>query len=93
MESHINLLVLLLEEISSDDSIEVNDPYYSNTHPLVVAVKYMSNQYLIDSDGHPNQEHIDTICRAGFPIFPGEQDRFGWLTGCIQLSRGIILFG
>lgn len=93
MESHINILVLLLEEISSDDSIEVTDDFYSNTNSLVCAAKYLADKYLIGDDGHPDRDNMDIVVRAGFPIFPGEQDRFGWLTGCIQLSRGIILFG
>ena len=93
MEPNINLLVLLLEEISSDDSIEISNEHYSYTHPLVAAAKYLADKYLIGDDGHPDREYIDIIRRAGFPIFPGEQDRFGWLTGCIELPRGIIMFG
>ena len=93
MEDSLNLLVLLLKAIDSDDSIEVINEHYSSTHPLVIGAKYLANEYLIGDDGHPDREYMDIISSAGFPIFPGEQDRFGWLTACIQLSRGIIMFG
>ena len=31
--------------------------------------------------------------RSGFDVYAGEQDRFGWLIGCISLKRGILYFG
>jgi hypothetical protein len=36
---------------------------------------------------------MDIITLAGFPIYPYEQDSFGWLSGYIELSRGVIIFG
>jgi len=30
---------------------------------------------------------------AGYPIYPGEVDGFGWLTAYFQLKQGILLFG
>lgn len=93
MTDILDLLVQLLKVIDSDTSIEVIGEHYSNTNPLVIAVKYLANEYLISDDGHPDRDNMDIISNAGFPIFPGEQDRFGWLTACIELSRGIIMFG
>lgn len=93
MEDSLNLLILLLKRVDSDTLIEVTNDYYLITHPLIDAIKYVANECLIGEDGHPDRENMDTIVRAGFPIFPGEQDRFGWLTGCIELSRGLITFG
>jgi hypothetical protein len=93
MSDSLNLLISLLNYINTDETIDIIDGHYSYTNPLVNAVLFIANDYLIGEDGHPDRKSIDTIIRAGFPIFPGEQDRFGWLTGCIELRRGIIMFG
>lgn len=86
----ICLLVNLLNYINKDDSIQVTNNYYDINHPLIIAALYLANEILISDDGHPDRNNIDTIVKAGFPIFPGEQDSFGWITICIQLSHGII---
>jgi hypothetical protein len=93
MNSNLELLILLLKKIDSDSSIQVINNIYTYTHSLVNAAKYMANEYLIGDDGYPNMDAIDYIILNGFHIFPGEKDRFGWLTGCIELSRGLIIFG
>ena len=43
--------------------------------------------------GDENFKNIVTIREAGFDVYAGEQDRFGWLIGCIELKRGVIMFG
>ncbi len=88
-----NLLISTLKVIDVDEMIIVNNELYENSHPLVIVAKYLANECLIGDDGHPLREEMDKVSSAGFPIFPGEMDRFGWLTGCIQLSRGLIVFG
>ncbi len=93
MSDSLELLIMLLKRITTDNSIEIYNDHYSITHPLVDAAKFLANECLIGDDGHPDRENMDTVVEAGFPIFPGEMDRFGWLTGCIQLSCGIIMFG
>jgi hypothetical protein len=93
MSDSVELLIMLLKRITSDDTIEIYKEHYSITHPLVDAAKFLANECLIGDDGHPDRETMDEVVEAGFPIFPGEMDSFGWLTGCIQLSRGIIMFG
>ncbi len=93
MEDRLNLLISTLKVIDADEMIIVNNELYENSHPLVIVAKYLANECLIGDDGHPLREEMDKVSSAGFPIFPGEMDRFGWLTGCIQLSRGLIVFG
>jgi hypothetical protein len=93
MSYNINLLISLLKCIESDNSIIIKDNIYSESHPLVIAVKYLANKYLINKDGHPDNDNIDIVIADGFSIFPGEKDRFGWIIGCIQLTDGIITFG
>jgi len=93
MSDYYNLLILLLKTIELDEDIKIYNNYYTNKHPLVKSVTYIANKYLIDDEGYPNRENMEKLKQGGFPIFPGETDRFGWLTGCIQLKNGIIVFG
>ena len=89
--SNTELIINLLNEIESDTTIEINNNFYKTSHPLVNAVIYLANHYLITEEGY---YAIQQIIKAGFDIYPGEQDRFGWLTGCIKLNNGgIIVFG
>lgn len=90
LPEELNLIILLLKEIEKDVSIEKMNNVYLEGHPLVYCVAYLANLYLTGDDRLENMEYIR---KKGFHIFPGEQDRFGWLTGCIQLKNGIIIFG
>lgn len=90
LPEELNLIILLLKAIERDSSAQkINDVYLAN-HPLVNSVTYLSNYFLTGDDRLKNMEYIR---KKGFNIFPGDQDRFGWLTGCIQLKNGIIIFG
>lgn len=85
-----DLILALLREIDDDASIIVQGDKYDSTHPLVNAVIYLSNQYLTSDERHL---YMRVLKQSSFDVYPGEQDRFGWLTGCIQLKRGMIVFG
>jgi hypothetical protein len=85
-----DLIIALLQAIDADETIKINGENYDITHPLVNAVIYLANEYLTADDRHI---HMRVLKQKGYNIFPGEQDRFGWLTGCIQLPRGVIVFG
>ena len=82
-----DLIIGLLKEIERDSSIQVDGEYYK-PHPLTTAVIYLANEHLAD-----NYDNIHLLKKNGYNVFAGEQDRFGWLTGCIQLKKGIIVFG
>ena len=81
----ISVIIYLLKKIDEDDSINLKEK-----HVLIDAVIYLADEYLTGDD---NFKNIITVRESGFHVFAGEQDRFGWLTGCIQLKRGIIMFG
>jgi alpha-amylase/alpha-mannosidase (GH57 family) len=84
----LDLIIALLRQIEEDDSIEFINTSY--THPFIQSIIYLADNVLTGDDNFKNIKYIQ---EKGFPIFPGEQDRFGWLTGCIQLKKGIIVFG
>ena len=48
---------------------------------------------LITEEGRPNWDTIKILRDAGYPVFQGESDEFGWLSGCILTRKGIIVFG
>ena len=86
----INIIIGLLKLIDNDETISL-DLDEGPRNPLINAVIYLADDHLTcEIDG---KQGIQEIKNAGFLVFPGEQDRFGWLTGCIQMKRGIIMFG
>jgi hypothetical protein len=86
----MDLIIGLVKAVEEDDTIRITRDIYDHSHPLVNAIIYLANTYLTLDDRH---EHLRVLKQHGIEVFPGEQDRFGWLTGCIQLSRGQIVFG
>jgi hypothetical protein len=88
MNENINntdVIIHLLKMIDMDETID-----FKKKHPLISAVVYLADDCLT---GNENFKNIVTIREAGFDVYPGEQDRFGWLIGCIELKRGVITFG
>lgn len=83
-DTTVSVIIHLLKKIDEDENIDIKN------HTLVKTVIYLADDYLT---GNENFKNIITVRESGFLVFPGEQDRFGWLVGCIQLKRGIIMFG
>lgn len=86
----LQLINNLLTAINENETILIEDGVYDPNHPLVHAVLYLAEDELTGPDGHKN---IHELKKAGWNIFPGDNDRFGWLTGCIEMRRGLIVFG
>ena len=53
----------------------------------------MCSELLIGSDGKCNYEAMEELGDRGFSVGPGEQDRFGWLSGVVSTKNGAIVFG
>ena len=70
--------------------IEVQDgeSYIRNDEVEVLAI-----EALITSGGRCNWLNIFDIRERGYNVYPGERDSFGWVTGCIRTSKGIIVYG
>ena len=80
----VSIIISLLNKIDEDESIDINN------NIIVKAVIYLADDCLTGDENYCNIEYIR---KSGFDVFAGEQDRFGWLIGCIQTKRGIIVFG
>jgi len=86
-------LINLLEQIDKSDLEDSDNTYLKSEIKLVENIIDLATNELIDDNGHCIWENHEVLNKAGFPIFCGERDRFGWLTGCIQTKKGIIVYG
>ncbi len=59
---------------------------------LAQTISDLATTHLIGPNGECLWDQHDILIQAGFDVFAGEKDRFGWLTGCIQTSKGLIMF-
>jgi len=82
-------LLILLKAIDEDPLQE--DNYDKILHNSLA--EGLATDALIDETGHCIWDNHEILAHAGFSVFPGERDRFGWLTGCIQTKKGIIVYG
>lgn len=87
-------LINALRAIEKVDYI-IAEQYLTNNNPkeLVKEAVNLADEFLITENGKPNLENIAYLKTHGFNVFPGETDSFGWLTGCIRTSKGVIVFG
>ena len=53
----------------------------------------LADELLISDTGEVNWGNVQIVEDYGYYIGPGEQDRFGWVTGIIGTSKGDIVFG
>ena len=84
----VEILISLLQLIDQDENVDIDN--HRHVHPLVEAVVYLATEHLtIDN----NYNNIQLLKNAGYKVYPGEQDSFGWLTGFIEIKKGKILFG
>jgi hypothetical protein len=97
VEDNLDLhkLLFLLKTLDLSDLPDYYYIYLSNwpRSDEITNIINLANTVLIDEDGHNSHECEEYLRSNGFSIFPGEQDSFGWLTGCIQTKKGIIVYG
>ena len=94
IDETLQKLINILHTINRDTTLTVReDGHYCLSQQIIKDAVELANDCLIDEDGHIIRKHIDLVVTEDFPIYPGEMDRYGWLTGIIELSRGVITFG
>ena len=83
-----------IQEVESCDEIKtesyLTNGYPEDLHPIVKKVVDAAAELFITTQGSPNYSNIN---KSKYRIIPGEQDGFGWLTGVIKTSKGLIVFG
>ena len=91
MNRLIRLLQLVDESPDTYMTGEDSKRQYDVTHPVIRdIIQYASDYLTVGIDVHFCREILK---EAGYIIYPGEIDRFGWLTAYFQMKKGIILFG
>lgn len=96
-ETKMNKLIKILSKINNNelDVYAVNDiieEIYGDDEDLVL-IGSLADELLITDQGHCNWKNIKRLKAAGFDVFAGDKDSFGWLTGCIKTKKGIIVYG
>ena len=86
-------LVALIRELEDSDLQE--RPYLANTdHPNVSTIAHMLEELFITAGGHMNYDLKDKFMEVyGYELYPVEKDRWGWILGGLQTSKGTIVFG
>lgn len=83
-----------IQEVESCDEIKtesyLTNGYHEDLHLSIKKVVDAANELFITSHGTPNYNNIN---KSKYRITPGEQDGFGWLSGVIKTSKGLIVFG
>ena len=91
--SHV-IMEEFLEKIKELEESEIEaSAYLSSFNERVIEIVMLADRLLIDDNGHCNWEHINFMKNSNYDVFPIEKDRFGWLIGGIQTSKGIIAYG
>ena len=82
----------LVDESSLPDDLDVR--LIVEDHPSIDEIIFIATRLFISDEGDPLFDEIDRLQQEyGYFIFPGERDRFGWVTACLQTKKGFIVFG
>jgi len=95
-ENHMQRLVECLQSVEDTPALPDDPDVRLDTvdHPLIDEVIFLATHLFIDEKGNPAFESIDQFhAEYGYFIYPGERDRFGWVTACLQTKKGFIVFG
>lgn len=73
---------------TKDEYLDVID------HSSIDEIQFIAARLFINDKGEPLFDEMDRLQKEyGYMIFPGERDRYGWLTACLQTKKGVIVFG
>jgi len=93
----VSELAKVLGDIEACPEIEpgeiLNWGYLEDRHKLIQGAASLADALLTRDDGLRNYANECELSRAGFNVFCLEKDGFGWLTGGINTSKGVIAYG
>jgi len=87
--SLLNKLLQGLQKIDASDRIV--QEYLTEDSETEILSSY-ATELLVTINGKCNWNNHDILKRNGYSVFAGEQDSFGWLSGCITTKKGILVF-
>lgn len=106
MEHHDDMLVVTatmddlmaklkaIEEIQlplKDDTLVYFDDL--DADGLVEDTRCIAEELLITGGGKCDWDNINSLKVSGYDVTAGEKDHFGWLSGCIHTSKGVVVYG
>jgi hypothetical protein len=83
-------LVKLLNDLEKDENL-VFSAYIDSS--IIEPIQILARSILIDDDGRPAWDAIDTLSLKGYFVFPLERDRYGWIMGGIETKKGVVRYG
>ena len=93
----------LLKDINKTENLINSSAYQGKTYltngtaddydPKVSKAVELACEHLITPNGGNNIINIKILKDNGFNVYAGERDSFGWLSGCIETRKGIIVYG
>ena len=80
---------------NQDDICQEGEDTGFNESELLDEVVGLCDDHLIASGGQCNWENIRILERNGYRVYAGDQDSWGWLTGCVQKKgdKRVIVYG
>lgn len=89
-ETLITKLVEYLNKIQACEEIETIQS--QSSHHLIKVTRYWASLALVGDNGQPDSAAISQLQTYGFRVSAGETDDFGWLSGCIQTTKGWLTY-
>lgn len=93
----------LLKDINKTENLINSSTYQGKTYltngtaedydPKVAKAVELACEHLITPNGRNSIINIKILRDNGFNVYAGERDSFGWLSGCIETRKGIIVYG
>ena len=88
-------LIRLLKRVDENPTVYMTEyngvRQYNIAHSVIDDILRYATELLT---GGPHVHfYRDMVRDAGYPIYPGDVDRCGWLTAYFQMKEGILLFG
>lgn len=86
----VDRLIRLLKEMEEDKDKEMEEDS-DRDRDREREIVALATDYL--TVGPYVMNYRERVRAAGFPVYPGEVDGFGWLTAYFQMKRGVLVFG
>ena len=83
----------LLKAVESAEEVDGTHEFLSLDIPIVAEISRRAEELLITEGGNCEWDRIELLATEGYPVFPVEKDRFGWLIGGISTQKGVITYG
>lgn len=96
--NHLDDFIETVEKQSDEELNSIWDDFgkvfFKHDNPYADIIEEFACQHLITNSGKCNRKNISRLRDAGFNVYAGDSDSFGWLTGCIEnTNRHVFVYG